>query len=83
MKSLLMKGAEKAFEDAIKKYKNCKNIEQAFEHPEKVADFFDHVYEKFEKQIDGFFDSKLGDVSEANAFYKLKTKYLDRRLQGL
>lgn len=62
MRGLLMKGAEKAFEDAVKKYKACKNIEQAYDHPEKVADFFDAIYEKFEKEIDGFFDSRLGDV---------------------
>ena len=83
MKSLLIKGAEKAFEDAAKKYKACKSIEQVYEQPEKVADFFDIIYEKFEKEIDSFFDSRLGDVHEANAFYKLKTKFLDRKLKGL
>jgi len=31
MKSLLIKGAEKAFEDAAKKYKACKSIEQVYE----------------------------------------------------
>ena len=31
MKGLLIKGAEKAFEDAIKKYKQCKSIESSFE----------------------------------------------------
>lgn len=62
MKSILIKGAVKAFEDAIKKYKTCRNIEQYYATPDKIADFFDVVYERFEKQIDSFFDSKLGDV---------------------
>ena len=31
MKAILIKGAEKAFEDAVKKYKQCKNIENIFE----------------------------------------------------
>lgn len=56
MKSLLMKGAEKSFEDALKKYKVVKSIEAIYEQPEKVADFFEIIYEKFEKEIDAFFD---------------------------
>jgi hypothetical protein len=48
-----------------------------------VADFFELIYEKFEKEIDSFFDQRLGDVNEANSFYKLKTKFLDRKLKGL
>ena len=48
-----------------------------------MADFFEIVYEKFEKEIDAFFDKRFGDVSEANSFYKLKTKFLDRKLKGL
>jgi hypothetical protein len=62
MRVILIKGAEKSFEDACKKYKSCKNIEKVYDQPDKVADFFDIVYEKFEKEIDGFFDSKIGDV---------------------
>jgi hypothetical protein len=54
-----------------------------FEEPEKVSDFFEIVYEKFEKEIDSFFDERIGDVVEANTFYKLKTKFLDRKLKGL
>lgn len=83
MKGILIKGAVKAFEDALKKYRDCRNIEQYYATPDKVADFFDAVYEKFEKQIDAFFDSKVGDIQEANSFYKLKTKFLDRKLRGL
>jgi hypothetical protein len=83
MKMILIKGAEKAFEDAAKKYKQSKSIEQIYEQPDKVADFFDIMYEKFEKEIDDFFDQRIGDVAEANSFYKLKTKYLDRKLKGL
>lgn len=83
MKVLLIKGAEKAYEDANKKYKQCKSIEQIYEQPDKVADFFEIVYEKFEKEVDGFFDERIGDVQEANSFYKLKTKFLDRKLKGL
>ena len=83
MKASLIKGAEKVFEDAVKKYKACKNIEAHYEQPEKVCDFFDIIYEKFEKEVDKFFDSRINDVCDANCFYKLKTKYLDRRLKGL
>lgn len=83
MKGLLIKGAEKAFEDAQKKYKASKVIESVFDTPEKAADFFDIIYEKFEKEIDGFFDTRMNDVLEANSFYKLKTKFLDRKLKGL
>lgn len=83
MRAILIKGAEKAFEDATKKYKQCKNIETVYDQPDKISDFFDIVYEKFEKEIDTFFDSKINDVLEANSFYKLKTKFLDRRLKGL
>ena len=49
MKSILIKGAVKAFEDAVKKYKSCRSIEQYYNTPDKIADFFDVVYEKFEK----------------------------------
>lgn len=45
MKGLLVKGAEKAFDDAHKKYKSCKSIEILYEQPEKIADFFDIIYE--------------------------------------
>ena len=83
MKAILIKGAEKAFEDAVKKYRHCKNIESLYEQPEKVSEFFDLIYEKFEKEIEAFFDSRINDVAEANCFYKLKTKHLDRRLKGL
>jgi len=39
------------------KYKQCKNIEATYESgTEKVADFFDLVYEKFEKDIEKFID---------------------------
>ena len=31
MKAILIKGAEKAFEDAVKKYKACKNIETMYD----------------------------------------------------
>lgn len=48
-----------------------------------MCDFFDIIYEKFEKEIEAFFDSRINNVGEANSFYKLKTKYLDRRLKGL
>lgn len=83
MKGLLLKGAQKSHEEAIKKFRQAKTIETCFDHPEKIADFFDVVYDKFEKQIDGFFESRIGEVSEANSFYKLKTKFLDRKLKGL
>lgn len=85
MKSLIIKGAEKGYEDSLAKYKQCKTIESSFEHgSEKVADFFDLIYEKFEKEVEHFIDQRgLGDVSEANSFYKLKTKYLDRKVKGL
>lgn len=62
MKNLLVKGAEKAYEDAYKKFQSCRGIEVIYEQPEKVSDFFEIVYEKFEKEIDGFFDSRFGDV---------------------
>jgi hypothetical protein len=62
MKILLLKGAEKAYEDANKKFKSCKTIETIFEQPERVSDFFEIVYEKFEKEIDSFFDERIGDV---------------------
>ena len=80
---MLIKGAEKTFEDAVKKYNSCKGIEAIYEQPEKLSDFFEMVYEKFEHEIDGFFDARFGDVLEANSFYKLKTKFLDRKLKGL
>lgn len=62
MRAILIKGAEKSYDDAMKKYKNCRSIEAVFEYPEKVADFFDLIYEKFEKEIDQFFDTRIGDV---------------------
>lgn len=85
MKDLIVKGAEKGFDDSMTKYKQCKSIEASYEEgPEKVADFFELIYEKFEKEIDTFFEERgMGDVSEANSFYKLKTKFLDRKLKGL
>lgn len=66
------------------KYKQCKNIENIYqEGVEKIADFFDLIYDKFEKDIDQFFDQRENDVTEASSFYKLKTKFLDRKLKGL
>lgn len=56
IKSLLIKGAEKAYDDFVKKYKVSKNIEQIYEDQEKVAEFFEIIYERFEKEIDKFFD---------------------------
>ncbi len=82
-KSLLLKGAQKSHEEAAKKFKQARTIEICFGQPDKVADFFDVIYGKFEKQIDGFFETRIGMVQEANSFYKLKTKFLDRKLKGL
>jgi hypothetical protein len=31
MKTILIKGAEKSFEDAMKKFKSCKSLEAAYE----------------------------------------------------
>ena len=31
-----------------------------YEQPDRVADFFEIVYDKFEKEIDAFFDSRSG-----------------------
>lgn len=49
MRSILIKGAVKAFEDAVKKYKSCRSIEQYYKMYDRIDDFFDVVYEKFEK----------------------------------
>lgn len=84
LKDLILKGAEKGFDDCMAKYKQCKNIENSYQDGvERIADFFDLIYEKFEKEIDAFFASREGDVTEASSFYKLKTKHLDRKLRGL
>ena len=84
LRGLLLKGAEKGLEDCALKFKQARMIEQWYEQPEKVADFFEVIYEKFEKEVDQFFDQRFGgDIHEANAFYKLKTKFLDRKLKGL
>lgn len=83
IRQLLIQGAEKEYENAQKKYRQFRSIEQLYEQQDKVADFFEIVYEKFEKEIDNFFDERIGDVQEANSFYKLKTKFLDRKLKGL
>jgi len=48
-----------------------------------VADFFEVIYEKYENEIEGFIVTTLNDVKDANQFYKLKTKILDRKLKGL
>lgn len=57
LKHLIVKGAIKGFEEQMLKYKQCKTIEVAFEEGlDKIADFFDLIYEKFEKEIDEFFD---------------------------
>ena len=83
MRGILVKGAEKAFEDSQKKFKSAKSIENFFEEPDSFQDFFEVIYEKFESEIDQFFEKKICDVQEVNSFYKLKTKYLDRKLKGL
>ena len=57
LKNIIIKGAEKGLDDSMAKYKQCKNIEATYESgTEKVADFFDLVYEKFEKDIEKFID---------------------------
>ena len=44
---------------------------------------FDLVYERFEKEIEDFFSQRENDVQEASQFYRLRTKYLDRKVVGL
>lgn len=61
----------------------CKTIQKYFDREDKVADFFEVVYEKYESEIEGFIATTLNDVKDANQFYKLKTKILDRKLKGL
>lgn len=56
LKDLIFKGVEKGIEDCQSKYKQCKSIEKMGEEVgEKVADFFDLLYEKFETEIEDFF----------------------------
>jgi hypothetical protein len=56
LKNLLIKGAQKGFDESLLKFKKAKSIEGYYEQPEKVADLFELIYEKFEKEIDNFFD---------------------------
>ena len=83
MQQLLVRGAQKTYEEASRKYENAKSIEKAFDKPEIIVEFFEIVYDKFEKDCDNFIDSWVNEVQDANAFYKLKTKVLDKKMKGL
>lgn len=42
----------------MKKHKTCKNIEEIYDDKEKIAEFFEIIYERFEKEIDQFIDKR-------------------------
>jgi hypothetical protein len=67
----------------VKSLHGCKSVQKYFDREDKVADFFEVIYEKYENEIEGFIVTTLNDVKDANQFYKLKTKILDRKLKGL
>lgn len=83
MRQILIKGAEKSYDDSVKTLSSAKTIQKYFEREDKVADFFEVIYEKYESEVEAFITTRLNDVKDANQFYKLKTKILDRKLRGL
>lgn len=48
MRQILIKGGEKSYEDAVKQITSCKGIQKYFDREDKIADFFEVVYEKYE-----------------------------------
>lgn len=66
MRGILIKGAEKSYDDSVKQLQNCKGIQKYFDRDDKIADFFEVVYDKFEKEIEGFISTTLNNVTEAN-----------------
>jgi hypothetical protein len=66
MRGILIKGAEKSYDESVKQLQSVKNIQKYFDREDKVADFFEVVYEKYETEIEGFITTTLNDVKEAN-----------------
>lgn len=63
LRDLINKGVEKGIEESRQKLKFCHGVDQITEDQGgQIADLFDLVYERFEKEIEDFFSQRENDV---------------------